>query len=484
MDIKFLLNKATKLHLRGKLDKAEIIYNKIVKIDENNIIANSNLGSLFNVNKEYKKALNFLNKVLEIDPDFLDALNNKGISLKGLGKYHEAIKIFEKILELKPEHVDTLNNKANCLKSLDLLKEALEIYKKILNIKPNFFEAEYNQGVCFYQLDKFDDAIKSYKKAIKLNSNFVDAHYNLGLLELKKGNYHDGWKIYEWRKKKSGRKTEFLLDEQSTKWNGQEKLENKTILIAKEQGFGDYIQYCRYLPLIEKLGAKIILDTNKSLRPLIDTMNVKYNHINELKEIKFDYHCYIASLPLAFETTLKNIPNKTPYIFAPKNKKKYWQEKIYNKSTKKIGLKWSGNEKYIDDKNRSIDLNKLKPLFDLDYDYHSLDFELKENDQKILEKIPNLKFHGKDLLGLDNTAGLIDSLDMVISVDTGIAQLAASMGKTVWILLPHISDYRWLLNRDDSPWYPNVKLYRQTSKNDWENIIDIVKKDILIQNNN
>ena len=103
---------------------------------------------------------------------------------------------------------------------------------------------------------------------------------------------------------------------------------------------------------------------------------------------------------------------------------------------------------------------------------------------KILEKIPNLKFHGKDLLGLDNTAGLIDSLDMVISVDTGIAQLAASMGKTVWILLPHISDYRWLLNRDDSPWYPNVKLYRQTSKNDWENIIDIVKKDILIQNNN
>ena len=477
MDLDFLLNKAIKYHLQGKIEKAELNYKKILKNDTNNILANNNLASILNIKKKYEDALLLLNKVLKAKPDFDDALNNKGISLVGMNNFEEALKEYDKALELKPDFLKVINNKANCLKLMGKYEEALNYYKKALDLKSNFIDAIYNRAICFNELNKFDQAEELYTKALKIKPDFVEANYNLSLIKLLKGNYIEGWKLYEWRKKRPKFK-KYLIFDKKDEWLGDKDLNKKIIYIRKEQALGDYIQYCRYLPLIKKMGAKIILDTPEQLKNIINNMGIEFTHIDDLKKIKFDYYCSIASLPFAFKTTVETIPNKIPYLFTPKDKKLFWEEKFKNNKIK-IGIKWSGNTKYQDDKNRSISLKKFKPLFELPYEFHSLHIEYSESDEITMQNISNLYCHKNEIIGLDNTAGLIDAMDLVISVDTGIVQLTGALGKVFWNLLPYTSDHRWLLNRNDSPWFPTAKLYRQTKKGDWETVIQNVKNDLL-----
>ena len=478
MDTQFLVNKAIKLHVRGKVDKAEEIYKKIINIDPNNIISLNNLGSILNTKENFEKSLNFVNRALEIKPDYADALNNKGNCLKGLNKFDEAIEYYKKGLIIKPNFVGALNNLATSYNSIGRHEEAIPIFKKVIELKPNYYEALYNQGICLYNLNLFDEAKDSYEKAIKVKPDFIEAYYNLSLLQMLQGNYKEGLKNYEWRKKRNKAKKYPQFDN-DIEWLGDKDLKNKIIYISKEQGLGDYIQHCRYLLLVKNLGAKIILDTPKILKPMIETMNIDCTYLDNLKKIKFDYHCSIVSLALAFKTTLDTIPSKEPYFFTPKNIKLNWGKKLNGFKRLNIGLKWSGNSSYVDDMNRSTTLKELKPLFDLPYDFHSLEIEYTKEDETLLNNITNLKCHKKDIMGLDNTAGLIENLDLVISVNTSIAHLTGALGKKLWILLPS-HEYRWLLNRQDSPWYPKTKIYRQTKEGDWKTMIDKVKQDLKL----
>ena len=450
MDLNFLLNKAIKLHLKKDFDRAEKIYKKIIKSNPDNIIANSNLGSLLNASKKFEEALDYLDRSLKIKPDFIDALNNKGNSIKGLNRFEEALEIYDEVLKINPLFLDSLNNKANCLKALKRYEEAIIIYNKVININKNFVQAIYNKGICYFLLGNFKSAIECNEQVIKLNSNFREAYYNLGLLQLTIGNFNEGWKNYEWRKNQINQKIEYPFQKKEIEWIGEQNLKNKIIYIIKEQGLGDYIHYCRYLPMVEALGAKIILDTPKVIKPLIDSMEINYTHTSELKKINFDYYCYICSLPYVFGSTLKNIPNKIPYLFSTNEEKKYWQKKLFKTSRKKIGLKWNGSKTHKNDENRSIKLSQINSLFELPFDFYSLDYELTEEDKEIVKKTSNLNFYGNELIGLDRTAGLINNLDLIISVDTSMAHLAGALGKEVWILLPEIPDYRWLLDIDRS----------------------------------
>ena len=478
MDIQFLVNKAIKLHVRGKVDKAEEIYKKIINIDPNNIISLNNLGSILNTKENFEKSLSFVNRALEIKPDYADALNNKGNCLKGLNRFDEAIKYYKKALIIKPDFVGALNNLATSYNSIGRHEEAIPIFKKVIELKPNYYEALYNQGICLYNLNLFDEAKDSYEKAIKVKPDFIEAYYNLSLLQMLQGNYKEGLKNYEWRKKRNKAKKYPQFDN-DIEWLGDKDLKNKIIYISKEQGLGDYIQYCRYLLLVKNLGATILLDTPKILKPMIETMNIDCTYLDDLKKIKFDYHCSIVSLALAFKTTLDTIPSKEPYFFTPKIIKLNWKKKLIGFKRLNIGLKWTGNSSYADDMNRSTTLKELKPLFDLPYDFHSLEIEYTKEDEALLNNITNLKCHKKDIIGLDNTAGLIENLDLVISVNTSIAHLTGALGKKLWILLPS-PEYRWLLNRQDSPWYPKTKIYRQTKEGDWKTMIDKVKQDLKL----
>ena len=478
MDIEFLVNKAIKLHVRGKVDKAEEIYKKIINIDPNNIISLNNLGSILNTKENFEKSLNFVNRALEIKPDYADALNNKGNCLKGLNRFDEAIEYYKKALIIKPDFVGALNNLATSYNSIGRNEEAIPIFKKVIELKPNYYEALYNQGICLFNLNLFDEAKDSYEKAIKVKPDFIEAYYNLSLLQMLQGNYKEGLKNYEWRKKRNKAKKNLQFDN-DTEWLGDKDLKNKIIYISKEQGLGDYIQYCRYLLLVKNLGATILLDTPKILKPMIETMNIDCTYLDNIKKIKFDYHCSIVSLALAFKTTLDTIPSKEPYFFTPKIIKLNWEKKLNGFKRLNIGLKWTGNLSYVDDMNRSTTLKELKPLFDLPYDFHSLEIEYTKEDETLLNNITNLKCHKKDIMGLDNTAGLIENLDLVISVNTSIAHLTGALGKKLWILLPS-PEYRWLLNRQDSPWYPKTKIYRPSTEGDWKTMVDKVKQDLKL----
>ena len=472
------LQKAINLHLSGNNVEASKAYNSVLALEPSNLIALNNLASLLNVSGEYEKAKLLLNRALHIKPDYIDALNNLGISMKLSKEFNEAVKIFEKIINLKPDFIKALINLGNCFQSLNRFEDALKIYKKASIIHPESTEVLYNEATCLNELNFHSQAILNYKKILKINPDFTEAKWNLAFIQLLKGNYKDGWKNHEIRKKRDKTKNDYLKLIEDKNWIGKENLKDKTIYILSEQGLGDYIQFCRYLPMLKNLGAKIIVNTPKSLDKIIRTMKVELTHIDELKEIKFDYNCLLLSLPLALNTTLETIPNETPYLFTPKDKKDYWKEKLGNKLRKRIGLMWNGNPENENNHNRSINLKKLIKLFDLPYEFHSLQINHNKFELEIIKKHENLFIHENEIKGFDKTAGLIESMDLIISVDTSVAHLSGALNKKVWILLAYTPDYRWLLNQENSPWYPSAKLYRQSKKANWDNVIENIIADL------
>ena len=476
---KELLNKAINLHLSGKKKEAARIYKKIINLEQSNIIALNNFASLLIEVGDFNRAKLLLKKALKIKPDYLDALNNLGILTKLSKKYLEAIKIFEKIIELNPSYIKAFINLGDCLQSQKKFEDALVVYDEAIKLDSESTEVIFNKGTCLNELNLQDKAKTCFDKIIKMNPKFVEARWCLALIQLQQGNYIEGWQNYEARKIRNKTKKNYSDIVTSKNWLGEKGLNNKKIYIKSEQGFGDYIQFSRYLPIIENLGAKIILDTPKPLNKIINTLGINYTHIDDVDKLEFDYYCYLMSLPLALNKRINTIPNKTPYLYTPEINKKYWKEKLGPKVTKRIGLIWSGSPLNENDHNRSIKLKTLMNLFELPFEFHSLQIEYNEFDLKLMKKLKNLINHKNKIKGFDNTAGLIESMDLVISVDTSIAHLSGALNKPTWLLLPFTPDFRWLLKRDDSPWYPSVKLYRQEKKGNWETIIDKVKKDLI-----
>ena len=513
MDTNKLLIDAHKLIISGKGLEAEIILKKILRFDPLNIFAINNLGNLSFVQNKFEESLKYFNKSLRLKPDFCEAFVNKASCLEKLKRYSEALDCYKDAIKIKPDLIDIYYNKGNCLtklkrfeeavdnyniflktkpksfktifnkgycfEKLKLYERALEYYNQAIDYNPNFYQALNQKGNCLQRLHFYDDAIECYKKAIELKSDFIDAINNLGHLQLLMGNYEEGWKNYEWRKKIN--KDYYFKSEKISEWRGKQNLKDKKIFISREQGLGDYIQFCRYLPMLKKLGAKIMLDPPKKLKPLLNSMKLDYSIVDpkNINKIKLDYYCSISSLPLAFKTSLNNIPNITPYLFIDEKKIFFWEKKI-NKNKKNIGIKWTGNKSYWDDQNRSTSLNKIKSLFDLSYEFHSLEIEYSKDDLNMMKNIKNLHCYKNELIGFENTAGLIENMDLIITTDTSIAHLCGALNKKAWVMLSDLPDFRWLLNRDDSPWYPSLKLYRQKKSNDWGNLIKSIKKDLNV----
>ena len=450
MNLELIFKKALKFHLEGKLKIAEDLYKKIVKKKPDALVALNNLASIQNVKYNYNEAIKILRNVINLKPDYLEAINNNGIALNGIGNHEEAILNYEKALRLKPDFDSAINNLGKCQISLNLLEKASE----------------------------------NFEKALKINPSNHKARWNLGFVQLLKGNFKDGWKNYEYRKRIKKNKNLFLADN-AKEWFGTNIITNKSIYIYTEQGLGDYIQFSRYLILINKLGAKIILDTPQSLRNIIETIGVDFDYLEKLKTKNYDFYCSIMSLPYIFKTEYRSIPSSVPYLYVNKNKDSFWKVKIKDKKIKNIGLMWSGNKKtgtLLN--NRHIPLRKLKTILDLPFNFYSLQINIEENDKKIIKQTKNLFIQKNEIIGFDNTAALINNLDLVISVDTSVAHLAGALGKEVWIFIPFAPDFRWLLNRVDTPWYPTAKLFRQTKLDNWDEVINIVKKKLMLKYQN
>jgi hypothetical protein len=257
-------------------------------------------------------------------------------------------------------------------------------------------------------------------------------------------------------------------------WLGEESLTGKTILLHSEQGFGDTIQFCRYAKMVRNLGAKVILEVPLPLVDLLRCLDGVDELIPKDSELSdFDFHCPLLSLPLAFKTDLSSIPNTPHYLYSNQDKRKYWLNKLGASSKKRIGIVWSGSLGHSNDRNRSLLLKDIIEYLPINFEYISLQKEIREVDQAILSS-SSIRHFGPELHDFSDTAAICDLIDLVISVDTSVAHLAAALGKPTWILLPFTPDWRWHLDREDSPWYPSVRLFRQSSNQQWSPVIQRV----------
>jgi tetratricopeptide (TPR) repeat protein len=475
--ISFLTSEAFKYHQEGNLKEAKNIYEQILKHKPNHFDALQLLGILYGQINKKDKAIKLLELALQIKPDDAATLNNYGVILTEVNRTNDSYEVLDKATNIKPDYAEAYSNKGNTLKLLEKYDDAVKAYSKAIQLKPNYAEAYNNRGVIYKELSQMNLALKDLKKAISLKPDYPEAHSTMGVTLLLTGNFSKGWEQYEWRWKDLSDPSVIRSFKQPL-WDGKKSLKDKSILLYSEQGLGDTIQFSRYILLIKALGAKVILETHKELLNIVGSIDSNITVILMGQTLPhFDFQCPLLSLPLKFGTGLKNIPSPNRYIWADKRIVPKWKKKIGSQKKPLIGLAWEGNPLHKNDYNRSILLAELIPHLPKKYEYIGLQKDIRESNLKTLKRSSMIDNLIDNNVSMDDTAAIIENLDIVISVDTSVAHLSASMGKPTWILLPFVPDWRWLLNRNDSPWYKSVKLFRQEKRGNWELVFkDLNKK--------
>lgn len=471
---------AYNLHHSGHLTKAEQMYHRILATYPGHFDTLYKLSMLYAQQGEYLKALQYINEALDHyemashpKPHYAELFNARGTLLEHLRNFEEALASFELASTFKPDYAEAFYNRGVILQSLMRFEEALDQYTTAIALKPDFAEAFNNRGTLLRKFRRFDEALIHYNMAITLKPDYADAHYNKSTCALLLGHFEEGWREYEWRFQVRNAQERLGRAEHGDRplWRGDTDLSGKTILLHTEQGLGDVILFCRYAQYLAKCGASVILEVPLSLKTLLLSLKgPSYIITRGEKPPAYDVQCSVMSLPLAFGTTLNSIPASTPYLWAESSRMAQWQEKLGPKTGLRIGLAWSGDMTHDDDRNRSIPLELLIPLTELPLQFYSLQKDVRKADQHALNRSTIQDFSG-ELDDFADTAALISQMDLIISVDTVIAHLAGALGKPVWVLLPIIPDWRWLLDRKDSPWYPTARLFRQTHARDWTKVI-------------
>jgi tetratricopeptide (TPR) repeat protein/ADP-heptose:LPS heptosyltransferase len=455
---------------KGNTDEAITYYQKALQLNPNLADAYNNIGNAYREKGQFDQAIIYCKKALQFNPNFADAYNNLGYALHEKEQFNDAISYYQKALKLNPQMADAYNNLGLALQRLGQTDEAITYYQKALSIDNNFSDAYNNLGLAYHDKGQIEEALRQYQKALKIKPDSVFPHWNMSLSLLLSGNFAEGWKEYEWRWK-----TKYSMPRNFSQplWDGTD-INGKTILLHGEQGFGDSIQFIRYAPLVAARGAQIIIECQKELVSLLKTaacVEQVIAHGDPLPE--FDVHCPLMSLPLVFNTNPGTIPAQIPYLHADKKSVQRWKEKLLSDGPNvKIGLAWAGRPTHTMNRFRSLNLNTFAPLTRIhNADYYSLQ---KGNESEQAINPPQrmrLINHTSDLIDFADTAALIQNLDLVISVDTAVAHLAGALGKPVWTLLPFSPDWRWMLKREDSPWYPTMRLFRQQKPGEWELVI-------------
>ncbi|MGD0958189.1 MAG: tetratricopeptide repeat protein [Methylomonas sp.] len=467
----------TALILLKRLDEALAVYDKAIAANPGYIKAHYYRGNVLIELQRLDEAVESFDRMVALDPDFAGAYNNRGVVLKDMGRQEEALASYEQALALQPNYPEAHNNRGLALHELKRYEAALASYDRALACKPDYANAYYNIGNTLQEMGRPEDAMSNYERAIALKGDHASAIWNKAILKLQAGDFVEGWRLYEWRWRKSpsAAQTRYFS---KPRWLG-EPVAGKTVLIYPEQGLGDFIQFCRYAPLLETLGAKVIIEAPAELFSLIATLKGDFTLLKAGdKSPAFDLHCPVMNFPRAFGTTLADIPAATPYLYADSEKAGVWKARLGGKSQPRIGLVWSGSSAHKNDHDRSMPFKFLAPLLSLPFEFHALQKEIRPDEADELRHFPQLRIHGRELEDFSDTAALMHEMDHIISVDTSVAHLAGAMGKPVWILLGLMPDYRWLLDRADSPWYPTAKLFRQSETGGWSCVIADLVQDL------
>jgi tetratricopeptide (TPR) repeat protein len=498
-------NRGVALEALQRLEEALASYDRALVIRPNLAEAHCSRGSTLRQLKRFDEALASFERALALKPDYVEALFNRGIALEDFARIEEALACYDRALALRPSLAEAHSNRAGVLRQLKRFDEALESCNRALALQPNLVQALSTHGNILNDMKRYDDALASYDRALAvwsdnaevyynrahtlttlkrfdeasvnyerarvLRPDHVSAHFNDALVKLLTGDFARGWELYEWRLRMDSVASSRRHFPQPL-WLGDDAIRDKTVLVHSEQGFGDAIQFSRYVPLVCERAARVIFEVGRPLRKLMADFVPAAQVISRGDPLPdFDVQIPILSLPLAFKTRLDTIPSRTAYLQAPAPGAKNWDARLGPRTRRRIGLAWTGNAENTRDKERSISLRALAPLLDIDATFVSLQKDVRAEDAAALKDYSGILHFGDELEDFCDTAALIAQLDLVVSVDTSVAHLAGAMGKPVWIMVTFIPDWRWLLDRDDSPWYPTARLFRQTNVDGWDGVI-------------
>ena len=352
-------------------------------------------------------------------------------------------------------------------------------YREAMRLSPESAFPHSNLGEVLRDTRQLDEAIKNYDRAIELEPNDPVAYWNKSLALLLGGRLAEGFALYERRLDNSMGHSK--RDFAQPLWLGDAPLYGKTILLHSEQGLGDTIQLCRYAPLVAALGGRVVLEVQMPLVGLLKDLGGVAQIVAAGTTLPaFDLQCPLLSLPLAFKTDQNNIPASQAYLTANIVQTAKWRQKIGERNKPRVGLVWSGNADHKNDHNRSIELATLVENLPQDYTYFSLQKEVRPADMEVLNRASWIRHFGTELDDFTDTAALCKLMDVVVCVDTSVAHLSAALGCPTWILLPYSVDWRWMLERVDSPWYPSAKLYRQERIGSWDDVFLRVRSDLAL----
>ncbi len=457
----------------GRHDEALQCFDRALALKPDNAIAHNNRGGTLADLKRHDEAIASFERAIAANARYAEAWYNLGNSQAALRGIEVAITSYRKAIALEPDFTDAHNNLGVALAERNAHEDAIACYRRAIALQPHFAEAYNNLGAAFGDLRRYDEAIAAYERSIAIDPDYADAHWNLALHRLLLGDFARGWVGYEWRWRQD-QVARFKRDYPQPLWRGNEPVAGKTMLLYAEQGLGDMLQFCRYASRVAALGATVLLEAPPALQSVLSGLDGVAQVIPQGTALPaFDIHCPITSLPLAFHTTAGTIPRDVPYLKAAATRVALWEQKLGKKTKPRVGLAWSGN--VLPDPNRSMTLAEALALSMDGVEIISLQKEVRAADAALLASRPDIRHFGDTLQDFADTAALIESVDMVISIDTSVAHLAGAMGKPLWVLLPYSADWRWMVDRDDCLWYPSARLFRQTAIGDWAGVLQRVR---------
>ncbi|UCF92982.1 MAG: tetratricopeptide repeat protein [Desulfobacterales bacterium] len=469
-----LCNLGNALREQGHPRQAIACYRKCLTLNPCLAEVYNNLGMALHTLRDYERASANFKEAVRLRPDFADAYNNLGTVCRDQSNLDEALRHYQQALALSPENASINHNLGIIYQLRQDFDRARACYQKAIGSQAGLAETHNNLGKLYHDRNQFAQALCHYEKAVQIAPGHADAHFNRALTLLLTGRFKEGWQEYEWRFQRAGWKKIYPHRLQKPRWDGG-KFSGRKLFVHSEQGFGDTIQFVRYLPRVKSLGGHVTLEVRHELYDLLQG----FPGVDKLVPMSFDtlpreaYDCYIPlmSLPGIFGTDIETIPAPVPYIHALPAKIDFWRRRMGGAGLK-IGVVWAAKDTYAH--NKTCPPKELGPLFRI----RRVEFcGLQKGSaagqiKKSAVEVQNL---GEEFATFADTAAAIECLDLVVSVDTAVAHLAGAMGKPVWILLPHSPDWRWLVDREDSPWYPTMRLFRQPRPGDWQAVVRTVK---------
>lgn len=487
-----LIEESIKLALQkfqaGFYPDAEVILEQTIKVSPENVRALQLLGVVKHAQQKYEDGINYLSRALVLDPTNQENHNNLALCYSGMGSYEKAIDLLQQAIKLKPDAAYLYSNLGLQYRHIEKLDDAVMCFKNALSLKESV--STWNMlGGCYGELLNLDEAEKCFTQALKIDPNFAASHVDMASVHQMRGEYEKAWPHYEWRHKVYPQLGIWdVIYEPEKKWDGSD-LRNKSILIHGEQGHGDFIHFIRYVHLLREKGAHVILHCDKSLARLFEPLTDElftvdptgippHTNRGEFPMPSYDWHCSVISLPFLLQNP--EIPQKS-YLKVEENANLQRYEEFY-----KIGIAWSGNPQHPNDKRRSCFLSEFRGIHDIqNVKLFSLVTDTRPRMYRLNPAPIDLAVGCEDMKIVDmsseikdfyDTATIMNSLDLVITVDTSALHLAGALGKKTYGLIPWSPDWRWGTNGSETIWYPSVKLFRQKTKNNWTEVFSEIKE--------